>query len=71
MSKLVEKSLVVRKENLYEKIRKSLFAFLYAKDYQMMEKLDELIKPKRPNKRIVIPQEMGKNIKKWNKEENR
>ena len=60
MSNLVEKSLVVRKENLYDKIRKSLLAFFYAKDYKMMERLDKLITPKRPTKKIVIPKEMGK-----------
>ena len=65
MSNLVEKSLVVRKENLYDKIRKNLLAFFYAKDYKMMERLDKLIVPKRPNKRIIIPKEMGKNIQKY------
>ncbi len=65
MSNLIEKSLVVRKENLYDKIRKSLLAFFYAKDYKMMERLDKLIIPKRPNKRIIIPEEMGKKIQKY------
>ena len=65
MSNLVEKSLVVRKETIFDKFRKSLYAFIYAKDYQMMEKLDKLTTPKRPSGKIVIPKEMGKNLKKY------
>ena len=66
MTNLEEKSLTIRKETIYDKIRKSFFAIFYAKDYQMMQKLEELIKPKRPNiNKIVIPKEMGKNIQKY------
>ena len=64
MSNLNEKGLVIRKETIYDKIRKNLFAFIYAKDYEMMQRLDELIMPKRPNKEIIIPKKIGKDIKK-------
>ena len=61
MSNLMEKSLIVRKETIFDKLRKSLFALIYAKDYQMMENLDKLITPKRPTGKIIIPKEIGKN----------
>ena len=65
MSNYVEKSLVIRKETIYDKIRNSLFSLIFKKDYEMMQKLDELMKPKRPDKKIIIPKEMGKNIYKY------
>ena len=64
MSNPNEKGLIIKKETIYDKIRKNLFAFMYKKDYQMIKRLDELIVPKRPNEKIVIPKEIGKNIKK-------
>ena len=64
MSNILEKSLVIRKETIYDKIRRSLFSLIYKKDYQMMEKLDKLIKPKRPMQKIIIPKELGKNPQK-------
>lgn len=65
MSNLVETSLVVKKETIYDKIRKSLFVLLYGKDYQMFQRLDTLIKPKRPepSSKIIIPKEIGRNSK--------
>ena len=65
MSNYVEKSLVIRKETIYDKIRNSLFSLIFKKDYEMMQKLDELIMPKRPDKKIIIPKEIGKNIYKY------
>ena len=64
MNNTIEKSLVIRKETVYEKIRKSLLSLIYSKDYQMMQRFEDLIKPKRPNKRIIIPREIGKE---WHK----
>ena len=35
---------------------------IYGKDYQMMKRLDDLIKPNRPqsSSKIIIPREIGK-----------
>ncbi len=62
MSNLMETSLVIKKETIYDKIRKSLFVLIYGKDYQMMQRLDNLIKLKRPHpsSKIIIPKEIGK-----------
>lgn len=66
MSNLMQANLIVRKETVYAKIRRSLLALIYQKDYQMIQRLDELMIPKRPanNSKIVIPKEIGKNIEK-------
>ncbi len=66
MANLKETSLVIRKENLYDKIRKNLLILIFQKDYQMIQKLEKLIRPKRPktNQAIIIPKEIGKDIKK-------
>lgn len=66
MANLKETSLVIRKENLYDKIRKNLLILIFQKDYQMIQKLEKLIRPKRPktNQTIIIPKEIGKDIKK-------
>ncbi len=65
MSNLRETSLVIKKETIYDKIRQSLFMFVYGKDYQMMQRLDDLIKPNRPqsSSKIIIPKEIGRNSK--------
>lgn len=66
MSNLMQANLIVRKETVYAKIRRSLLALIYQKDHQMIQRLDELMIPKRPanNSKIVIPKEIGKNIEK-------
>ncbi len=66
MEKIKETSLIIKKETIYDKIRKSLLNILYPKDYPMIQKLEELIRPKRPkqNMKIIIPKEIGKDIKK-------
>ena len=60
MSTIIEKSLVIRKETIYEKIRKKIFTLIYNKDYQFMQELEELFIPKRPRKKVIIPQEIGR-----------
>lgn len=67
MSKIIETSLIIKRETVIDKIRKSLLVLIYKNDYQMIQKLDELIMPKRPkqNSKIVIPQEIGKSISKY------
>lgn len=66
MGNLVETSLIIKKETIFDKIRKNLFLFIYQKDYQTIQKLEQLMKPKRPksNSQIIIPKEMGKDIRK-------
>ncbi len=67
MSNVIETSLIIRRETIFDKIRKSLFMLIYQEDYQMIQRLDELIMPKRPkqNSKIVIPQEIGRSITKY------
>ncbi len=66
MGNLLETGLIIKKETVFDKIRKNLFVFIYQKDYQMIQKLEDLIKPKRPkpNSQIIVPKEMGKDITK-------
>lgn len=66
MDKITQTSLIIKKENLYDKIRKSLFILIYKKDYKMLQRLEELMKPKRPKEtsKIVIPKEMRKDFAK-------
>ncbi len=66
MGNLVETSLIIKKETIFDKIRKNLFLFIYQKDYEMIRRLEDLIKPKRPksNSQIIIPKEMGKDLRK-------
>lgn len=66
MANLKETSLVIKKETIYDKIRKSLWIVIFKKDYQTIQRLENLMKPKRPkaSQKIIIPQEMGKDIKK-------
>lgn len=66
MSKIIETSLVVRKETKFDKIRNGLFMLLFGKEYQMFQEIDNLLTPKRINKkRIIIPNEIGKKIEKF------
>lgn len=58
---------MIKRETIFDKIRTGLFVLIYQEDYQMIQRLDELIMPKRPkqNSKIVIPQEIGKSIIKY------
>lgn len=66
MANLKETSLVIKKETLYDKIRKNLWIVIFQKDYQTIQRLENLMRPKRPraSQKIIIPREMGKDIKK-------
>lgn len=66
MTNLIETSLIIKKESIYDKIRKSLCIFFFQRDNQMIQRLDELMKIKRPNQNeeIIIPKEIGKDITK-------
>ncbi|MCI8759778.1 MAG: hypothetical protein HFJ34_01400 [Clostridia bacterium] len=67
MVKQIETSLVIRRESIYAKIRRNLYGLMYGKDYKMIQTLDVLIRPKRPNGKIIIPKEIGKDITKYEK----
>jgi len=61
MSKMIETALVLKRENKFDKIRKNLLFLFFKKEYIMMEQIDNLLMPKRPNKNnIVIPKEIRK-----------
>ncbi len=65
MTNQIETSLIIRKESIYDRMRKHLFYLIYGKDYPIIQRLDELMKPKRPKKNtIIIPKEMRKDIAK-------
>lgn len=66
MSNVIETSLVIKKQTIYDKIRRSLLVLIYQKDYPMIQRLENLIQVKRPNQNsnIVIPKEIGKQPKK-------
>ncbi len=65
MKKIVETSLIIRKETKFDKIRDALFNLFFHEEYEMMHRLDELLKIKRvETNKIVIPREIKKfNIK--------
>lgn len=61
MSKIIETSLIVKKETKFEKIVNSLFMLFFGKEYKMLQEIDYLLTPKRINrKKIIIPNEIGK-----------
>lgn len=65
MSKVVETSLVLRKETKFDRLRKNLFMTFFREEYLLMQRIDELMTPKRVNiSKIVIPKEIGKERKK-------
>ena len=65
MKKIVETSLIIRKETKFDKIRDALFNLFFHEEYEMMHRLDELFQIKRvETNKIVIPREIKKfNIK--------
>lgn len=61
MENLVQKSLIIRKETIFDKIRKNLLKIFYKKEYIMIEKLDILEQqriPKPKQNEIIIPKEI-------------
>ncbi len=61
MKKIVETSLVIKKETKFDKIRDALFSLFFHEKYEMIQKLDKLLEVKRvePSK-IIIPKEIKK-----------
>lgn len=66
MSKITETRLIIRKETIYDKIRRSFLTLIYQKDYTIIQRLEELMMVKRPqqSKKIIIPKEIGRDIAK-------
>lgn len=65
MANRIETGLIVRKETIYDKMRKHLLYLVYGKDYPIIQRLDALMKPKRPKQNtIIIPKEMRKDFAK-------
>ena len=61
MKKIVETSLIIRKETKSDKIRDALFNLFFHEEYEMMHRLDELLKVKKvETNKIVIPKEIKK-----------
>ena len=61
MSKIVQTSLVIKKETIFDKISKALFSLFFHEEYEMLDRLDKLLKVKRVKpKNIVIPKEIKK-----------
>lgn len=61
----MQTSLVIKKESKFDKVKKRLLMFFLKEQYFMMQELDLLTKPKRPQRQnIIIPKEMSKNKRK-------
>lgn len=59
MSKIIETSLVLRKETKIEKIRKILLGIFFREEYLFNMELENLLKINRPNpSKVVIPKEI-------------
>ena len=59
MPKPLETGLIVRKTTPFDKIREALFSIFFHKEYEMMEKLDKLLEPKRvKSSNIITPREI-------------
>ena len=65
----IETRLILVKETKFDKIRKHLLKMFFKKDYEIINKFQELIEIKRP-KNIIIPKEIGKNTIKKEKNKN-
>lgn len=66
MSNFSGKFLIVKKETIFDKIRKSLNRIFFLEEEIMMEKLDVIEKIRNPKPKpneIVIPREIGKRNK--------
>ena len=57
--KVVEKSLIIRKESPFDKLRRTLVMMFFRKEYEVERKLDELMNYKKVDvSKIVIPKEI-------------
>lgn len=59
MSKIIETSLVIRKETKFDKIRKILVGIFFKEEYLFNMEIENLLKMHRPNSsKIIIPKEI-------------
>lgn len=59
MSKVVEKSLIIKKETPFDKLREALLMMFFKEEYYLEKRLEELTRPKSINiSNIVIPKEI-------------
>ena len=66
MSKILETSLVVKKETKFDKLRKNLFMLIFGQEYRLLQEIEDLLMLKREKKKnIIIPNEIGKEIKRF------
>ncbi len=55
----MEKSLIIRKETAFDKMRKRLLMIFFYEEYQLEMKIDKLVTPKKIDvSKIVIPTEI-------------
>lgn len=66
MSKVTETSLIIRKETKFDKLRKNLFMLIFGQEYRLLQEIEDLLMLKREKKKnIIIPNEIGKEIKRF------
>ena len=59
MSKIIETSLIIKKETKFEKVRKTIYQILFQQEYLLDMELKNIMQIKRPNpKNIIIPREI-------------
>jgi len=60
MEKVIEKSLIVRKENPFEKIVKSIYGVFFREEYMLEKRLDDFVSCRKVDvSKIVIPREIN------------
>ena len=59
MSKILETSLIIKKETKFEKVRKTIYQIFFQQEYLLDMELKNIMLRKRPNpKNIIIPREI-------------
>lgn len=59
MSKLIEKSLIIKKETIFDQIREGLFMLFFREEYELEEELKQIMKVKKVDtNKIIIPKEI-------------
>ena len=59
MSKIIETSLIIKKETKFEKVRKTIYQIFFKQEYLLDMELKNITQIKRPNpKNIIIPREI-------------
>jgi len=59
MSKLTEKSLIIKKETIFDQVRERLFMLFFREEYELEEELKQIMKIKKVDtNKIIIPKEI-------------